>query len=179
MKRLFFALVIALATMTTAQAQSKIAHVNSQELLDTMPSRKKAIEDIRFVEKKGIEELTEMDAAVKKAYEELVALPKGTAQTVIQYSQDRVAKLQQALETRNAELEQQMQMMSAELNDKVIASVKEAVAIVANRKGLHYVIDETSALFANGTDITNEVITELLKIDARKTAEAQGGTTPQ
>lgn len=178
MKRLFFALVIALAATTSVQAQSKIAHVNSQKLLDTMPSRKKGIEEITFIEKKGIEELTEMDAAVKKAYEEYAKLPAGTAQSVVQYSQDRVSKLQQALETRNAELEQQMQDLSQKLNVQVIASVKEAVDIVARKKGLNYVIDETSALYVSGADITNEVIVELLKIDARKTAE-QGGTSPQ
>ncbi len=182
MKRLFFALVVALSAMTFAQAQSKIAHVDSQKLLDTMPSRKKVIEEIRFIEKKGIEELTEMDAAVKKAYEELVKLPANSPQTVVQYSQNRVTTLQQSLETRNAELDQQMQQMSMEMNDKVIASVKEAVAIVANRKGLHYVIDQTSALYASGMDITDEVIVELLKIDARKTAEeekAKAATSPQ
>ncbi len=175
MKKLFFALVIALTAATGAQAQTKVAHVNTQDLLDTLPSHKKGIEDISFFQKKGIEELTEMDANVKKLYKEYTELPAGTSPTIVKYSQDRVANAQQALETRQAELEQQIQIMNEELSTRTLATVKEAIDLVAKKKGFNYVIDEQGALFANGTNITNEVIVELLKIDARKSA----AVTPQ
>ena len=176
MRKLFFALAIALTAATGAQAQTKVAHVNTQELLDTLPSHKKGVEEIGFFQKKGIEELTEMDAAVKKLYDEYTKLPAGSSPTIVQYSQDRVSKAQQALETRQAELEQQIQIMTEEMNVRTLATVKEAIDIVAKKKGFNYVIDEAGALFANGTDITSEVIVELLKIDARKTAATP---TPQ
>jgi outer membrane protein len=178
MKKVLFALFIAFAATSTVNAQSKVAHVNSQKLLDTIPSRKKAIEEIKFIEQKGMEELTEMDNAVKKAYDEYTKLPAGSAASVVQYSMDRVNKAQQALETRQGELEQQMQMMSQQLNDRILKNVKDAVDVVAKRKGLNYVIDEQGALFSSGVDITNEVIAELLKIDAKNPAAAQSATTP-
>lgn len=179
MKKLFFALVIALTAATGVQAQSKVAHVNSQKLLDTLPSHKKGVEEIGFFQKKGIEELTEMDAAVKKLYDEYTKLPAGSSPTIVQYSQDRVTKAQQALEMRQAELEQQIQRMTEEMNIRTLASVKEAIDVIAKKKGLNYVIDEAGALFVNGTDITNEVIVELLKIDARKSASTPTPPTPQ
>lgn len=167
MKNLLFALFIVVAAVGSAQAQTKVAHVNTQKLLDTLPSRKKAIEEIGMIEKRGMEELTEMDNAVRKAYDEYTKLPAGSSPSVVQYSQEKVQKAQQTLETRQQEIDQQMQKMSQDMNDRILKIVKEAVDIVAKKKGVNYVIDENGALFASGTDITNDVITELLKLDAK------------
>jgi Skp family chaperone for outer membrane proteins len=54
MKKLLFALFVAFAAAGSVQAQTKIAHVNTQKLLDTLPSRKKAIEEIGMIEKQGM-----------------------------------------------------------------------------------------------------------------------------
>ena len=172
MKKLFFALVIALTAATTVQAQSKIGHVNSQKLLDTLPSRKKAIEEIGAFEKRGITELQEMDQVIQKMYADYMKVRPTQSASINAYDEERIQKKQAELEARQGELEQKMQLMSQELNVKILAIVKEAVDIVAKRRGLNYVIDETNTLYASGTDITSEVIMELLKIEAKKPATA-------
>lgn len=73
MKKLIFAFVIALGAIASASAQTKIAHVNSQKLLDTMPSRKAAIKEINQLEAAGIKELRDMDSAVQAAYQVYMA----------------------------------------------------------------------------------------------------------
>lgn len=181
MKKLFFALMIVLTAATAAQAQSKIAHVNSQKLLDTLPSRKLAIADIGGIEKRGLDELTEMDNNIKKMYAQYMKDREGMSLSAREYEEGRIQKKQAELEARQTEIDELLQRMSGELNTKILASVKEAVDIVAKRKGFNYVIDESAVLFANGTNITNEVITELLRIDAEKAKAAAGtgtGTTP-
>jgi len=175
MKKLFFALVIALTAATAVQAQSKIGHVNSQKLLDTLPSRKKAIEEIGAFEQKGILELQEMDQNIQKMYAEYMKVRGTQPASLNAYDEERIQKEQARLEARQAELEQRMQVMSQELNVKILAIVKEAVDVVAKKKGLNYVIDESNTLFASGTDITSEVIAELLKLEAKKPAST---TTP-
>lgn len=168
MKHIFITLVIALTSVTAVQAQSKVAHVNSQQLLDTMPSRKKAIAEIAKVEQAGLEELKEMDAAVQKTYAEYMKVRPTLSQPLQEYEEGRIQKMQAGLESRQNEIDQLLQKMSQDMNVKILASVKEAVDVVAKRKGLNYVIDESSTLFASGTNITNETITELLRIDAEK-----------
>jgi outer membrane protein len=180
MKKLFFALVIALTAVTSAQAQSKVAHVNSQKLLDTMPSRKKAIAEINELERRGSDELKVMNDNLQKEYNlYMERQPKQSAE-MNRYDEGHLSKLQGDLQDRQAQIEQILQEMSAKLNDEILASVKEAVDIVAKRKGLNYVIDESTTLYASGTNITNEVIPELLRIDAEKSKAkaATGGTTP-
>jgi Skp family chaperone for outer membrane proteins len=60
-----------------------------------------------------------------------------------------------------------MQILSQELNKPILDRVQKAVEIVSERKKLNYVIDETVTLyFKGGMDITGEVLSELLKLDA-------------
>jgi Skp family chaperone for outer membrane proteins len=48
--------------------------------------------------------------------------------------------------------------------------VQKSVEIVSDRKKLNYVIDESTTLYyKGGMDITNEVIIELLRLDAEAT----------
>lgn len=178
MKKLFFALVIALTTVTAAQAQSKIAHINSQALLDTMPSRKAAIAEINELSRRADEELKGMEANLEKEYTAYMGRQKTQTAAMNQYDEGRLQKMQADMQAREQEINQILQGMSAEMNDAILKTVKEAVDIVAKKKGLNYVIDESSTLYASGSNITNEVIPELLRLDAEKT-KAKAQTPPQ
>lgn len=169
MKKILFAFALVVCAMTSAQAQTKIAHVKSQSLLDTMPSRKAAIKEIQAVESYGLAELREMDSAVQVAYAKYQAdVQKGTMSEVVkQYEMQRIQRMQANLEQRQQEIDQKLQIMTQEMNTKILEKVKKAVNIIATKKGYAYVIDESSTLYSGGgVDITNEVITELLKLDA-------------
>lgn len=83
-----------------------------------------------------------------------------------QYEEEQLQKKQQAMQQREQELQQKMQQLGNELNEPILKRVKKAIEIIAGRKKLNYVVDETSTLyFAGGSDITNEVMNELLKLD--------------
>ena len=59
-----------------------------------------------------------------------------------------------------------MQIYGQELNKPILELVQTAVNNVAESKKLSYVLDETVTLyFKGGIDITNEVMTELLKLE--------------
>ena len=176
MKQLFLALALALTAATGVQAQSKIAHVNSQKLLDTMPSRKAGAADIESIRAKGIAELTEMDAALQKMYADYMKIRPTLSPALQEYEEGRIQKKQAELEQYQTDLEQRIQLMSQDMNEKIYKKVKEAVDIVAKRKGLNYVMDESAALYVSGTDLTSEVIVELLKLDKAATATSPAPT---
>lgn len=182
MKKILFALVVALSTLTAAQAQTKVAHVKSQQLLDTMPSRKAGIKEIQALEASGIKELREMDSAVRMvymAYEDKVKKGIITSDAAKQIEMARIQRMQDNLEARQQEIDQQLQYLTQDLNNRTIERVKKAVNIVATKKGIQYVIDGDAALFAGGTDITNEVIVELMKLEAGTTSPSGTGTAPK
>jgi outer membrane protein len=159
--------VFAIFVSLTSIAQSKIGHVNTQKLLDTLPSRKVAMSQIEDFEKRGMEELKEMEADLQKRYSKYMSEQATLSPIIKQNEEEQLQKKQQAMQLREQELQQKMQQLGTELNEPILKRVKKAIEIVAGRKKLSYVVDESSTLyFAGGIDITGEVRTELLRLDA-------------
>jgi Skp family chaperone for outer membrane proteins len=60
-----------------------------------------------------------------------------------------------------------MQVYNEELNKPILDRIQKSVEIIAERKKLNYIIDESVTLyFKGGIDCTPEVMIELLKLDA-------------
>lgn len=165
MKKLLVALLVVLST--SVMAQQKLGHVNSQELLDTMPSRKAALQTMKQFEKDGLKELAELEEDLKKAIEDYKIKEPGLAPVMKQIEEQKLQKKEKVLMEREQELNYEMQAISQSLNGPILERIQEAVKIVADRKKISYVIDETTTLyFDGGIDLTAEVLVELLKLDA-------------
>lgn len=169
MKKLLIVLV-AVFSLGSLMAQSKVAHVNSQKLLDTMPSRKEAMKTLKELETAGYNELKEMEEDLQKAYTTYMSKRNELSPVMQQYEEERLQKKQMAIQQREQEIQQDLSEKVNAMNGPILKRVEKAVGIVSERKKLNYVIDETVTLyFKGGTDITNEVIVELLRIDAEET----------
>ena len=165
MKNLLLAILVVLSAGAT-MAQSKIGHVNSQLLLDTLPSRKVAITKLQEFEKNGVNELKEMEADFNAAVAKYERERPNMSPVIIKIEEEKLMKKQQALQQREQSLNGEMQAYSQELNQPILEMVQKAVELVSERMKLNYVIDESVTLyFKGGTDITDAVITELLKMD--------------
>jgi len=165
MKSILLALVLVFST-GSLMAQSKLGHVNSQALLDTMPSRKSALIKLQEFEAAGVQELKEMEADLNKAYAAYQKEQANMSPVIMKIEQEKIMKKEQALQDREQSLNGEMQAYSQELNEPILKLVQNAIKAVADRKKLTYVVDESILLYsAGGENITNEVIVELLKID--------------
>lgn len=165
MKKLLLAIAIVFSA-GSLMAQTKIAHVNSQVLLDTLPSRKVAIQKLQEFERNGVKELQEMEADLNNAYAKYERDRPNMSPVIIKIEEEKLMKKQQALQDREQSLNAEMQAYSQELNTPILGMVQKAVEIVSDRRKINYVIDESVTLyFKGGTDITDEVIVELLKMD--------------
>lgn len=170
-------LLIALVVMGAgfASAQSKIAHLNSQEIMEAMPSYKEAVMRLQNFEKEGYEELQAMKMDFDQAVQAYQAdVQSGNLTPVLQQSKEqRLAKKEQDLMERQQSLQTEMQAYSQELNQPILKTVEEAVKIVSDRNNYEYVFDVSTLMIHNGPDITADVIAEIAKI------EAAAATTPQ
>ena len=160
---LFIALMF---SALSASAQMKLAHVNSQQLLDTMPSRKDALEKLRKFEQDGYLELQEIQKDLESAYKRYEQNKGAMSPVILKIEEEKIMKKQQGLEDRQTALQQELQIYNQELNKPILARVQKAVEIVSDRKKINYVLDESSTLyFKGGMDITAEVLVELLILD--------------
>lgn len=167
MKKLLLVLVLIVGA-GSAMAQSKVGHVDSQRIMDTIPSRKEAILKLQQFEQDGITELKEMEADLQKAYTRYQNERPNWSPTIVKIEEEKIMKKEQALQEREQSLNLEMQAYSNELNAPILQRVQESVKIVAERRKLNYVIDASVTLyFDGGTDITNEVILELMKLEGQ------------
>ena len=61
MKKILLIVSLVVFGVSPLFSQTKLAHVNSQKLLDTLPSRKAAIIKLQEFETNGVKELKEME----------------------------------------------------------------------------------------------------------------------
>jgi outer membrane protein len=151
----------------SAFAQTKIGHVDSKKLLDTLPSRKIAINKLDSMQTSGMQELQLLDAEFQKQYQAYIQDQVNKSPAERQIIEGRLMQKQQNLEATQAALEEGLQIMSEELNKPILERIQKAIDIVAERKKLNYVLDVTATMYSKGgIDITDEVIVELLLLDA-------------
>ena len=149
--------------------QMKVGHVNSQELLDTLPSRKKAMQELKNFENDGVAELTELKADLEKAYKKYEQNEKSWSPVILEIEQKKIMEKEQRMQSRQTSLQKEMQIYGQELNAPILERIQKSVEIVAERKKLNYVIDESVTLyFKGGIDITKEVLAELLRLDSQE-----------
>ena len=166
MKKILLIVSLVVFGVSPLFSQTKLAHVNSQKLLDTLPSRKAAIIKLQEFETNGVKELKEMEADFNQAYTKYEAGKADMSPVIIKIEEEKLMKKQQALQEREQSLNSEMQAYSQELNTPILGMVQKAVKLVAERFKIDYVIDESVTLyFEGGTDITKDVINELLNMD--------------
>lgn len=147
-------------------AQVKVGFVDSQRLLDTMPSRKIATEKYLAYEKESYTELQTMQADLEKAYADYQRDEPNLSPVMKESRQRKLMEKERLFNERQQSMSQEMQAYSNELNAPILQKVQDAVKIIAERKKLSYVTDQSTTLYFDPLlDITGEVAVELLKLD--------------
>ena len=180
MKKVLLVIAVIAGLGSTALAQSKVAHVNTQKLLDTMPSRMvvaQSIEDYRLMLEKELKEMQEDDYKSLESYQ----TSKGDmTQQMKAYREKSLGEKEQRIMAREQSAQNELVTISNELQEPLFQRVKEAIRLVAAKMKLAYVLDETNTLyFGGGIDITAAVITELLKLEKDAMTASPNSTDPE
>lgn len=163
-KTLILALGLIFGATSFATAQSKVAHIASQELVNSMPEYNSAMSELERLQKN-------YDAEIKTMMTELQAKAKrydAEANTKTQEENaKRVAEVQSTERTigeyRNNALKD-LQKKEVELLKPVIEKARLAVQKVARAKGYQYVMDSTTGtglILADGYDLMPDVKKDL------------------
>lgn len=164
MKKILAGLVMLMSFGVMAQV--KIGFVDSQKLLDTMPSRKAAMEKYLAHEKELADEFNVMRSDLEKAYADYQAKQGDLTPVLRQAAEKKIMDKERAVQERQQSIQQELQAFGEELNVPILDRIQKAIAIISERQKLSMVIDKTSTLyFAPDMDITNVVAVELLRLE--------------
>jgi outer membrane protein len=164
MKHYVLALVALFSVTTAAVAQSKVAHINVQQLLMDMPEMKAAQEELKKLEATY---RADIESSVAELQKKLVTYQNEAASKTAEENKARADELQgaerniaNAEQAAMGELQRKQQDLFAPISEKA----KVAIEKVAAAQGFDYVIDASPGsglIVFTGKDLMADVKKEL------------------
>lgn len=157
LKSLLFATALFIGASSFMSAQSKIAHIDKQELVKAMPAYAAAQAEIEKLEKtyeaQFQDSLKEIDSKVKQYNAEAAAQ---TEEENIKRMRE-VEGMKQSLAQYQQQMNQDLQKKEYDLLKPILEDADEAIQTVAKAQGFQYVIDSGMLILAEGKDLMADV----------------------
>ena len=158
-------LVIMFVLPLGAMAQTKFAHMNSQEVISVMPEFTKAQADLDAMSKKYQEEMQRTQEEFNKKYQEFLAQQDSLPKNISERRQKELNDMAQRQEQFQQEAYQAMQKAQQDAMTPIYKKLDEAIQAVGKTEGAIYIFDlaRTPIPFvsAQSTDVTAKVKTQL------------------
>jgi outer membrane protein len=136
-----------------AMAQSKLAHMNSQEIIVEMQEYKDAVTSLQNREKGYQDELTRISEEFQKKYQEYIAQADSLPRNIAERREKELSDMQQRAQEFQQEAQQAMQQAQQEVMNPILQKVSDAVQAIGKADGYTYVIDlANSSVTYVGTD---------------------------
>lgn len=151
------AIALIVGMSSAMQAQSKVAHINSQSLVEAMPTYKNAMSELEKLQKSYDTEIQAMGAELQKTME------RYNREAETQTDEENARRMQEVQDTRSNIVKyqqsamKQLQGKEQELIKPIIEKARLAIQKVARAKGYEFVLDSTpgaaGVIMADGYDL--------------------------
>ena len=144
MKKLFRVLFMGIALFVMsgmAQAQVKIAHVNTAEILDAMPEKAKAEKELEKYYEELQSQLQAMAQEYQSKLQDYEANQASMSNLVKQSKEKEILDLQNRIQQFQANAEQEFENKRAELLKPILDKIQNAINAVGKEKGYTYILD--------------------------------------
>jgi outer membrane protein len=163
-KTLLLAAALFIGGTTLLQAQSKIAHINTQDLIAAMPEMKVAQAEM---EKLGKTYEADIKAMATEYQNKMKLYEAEATSKTDEENQKRLVEvqtMQQNIQQYQGEAQQQMQNKEIDLLKPITEKAKAAILKVARAQGFEYVLDSTQGggvIMSDGKNLLDDVKKEL------------------
>ena len=159
LKSLLFAATVFVATSFTAQAQTKVAHINTQELVEAMPEMQSAKAELEKLAKTYETDIQAMATELQYDSESSTKTDEENGKRL-----QEVQGMEQSIRQYQTQAQQDLQKKEFDLLKPITEKAKNAILKVGQAKGFDYVLDASQGqgvIFAGGTDLLVDVKAEL------------------
>ena len=160
-KRLTFALWMLLLPVVGVLAQSRFAHLNSQNIISEMREYKVATATLADMQKKYQDELNRTKEDFNKKYQEYLAQAEGLPRNIAERRQKELQDLAQRQEQFQQEAYESLQKAREEALAPILQKVNDAIKAVGEAEGYLYIFDLSSTpipyIGSESEDITDKV----------------------
>lgn len=164
MKTIVVALAIFVGATSFVNAQSKVAHINAQELIEAMPEYKAAQTSLEKVQKTYD---TEIKAMLKELDTKAKQYDSEAESKTDEENQKRVMEIQGMQENVQAYRQQALQDLDKKRSDifkPILEKAQSTIQKVGRAQGYQYVMDSTlgsGIILADGKDLMVDVKKDL------------------
>lgn len=164
--KVFFLFVAFFALNSVASAQTiKIAHVNTNEVMNAMPEKSKAEKNLEKYYNELQDQLKVMYTEYQTKLQEYQANAETMSNLVKQSKEKELVDLESRITAFQANAEEEFEGKRAELLAPLLEKIQNAINSVGKEKGYTYILDvATGAAVYIGTDaidVTKDVKTKL------------------
>ena len=163
-KTLLIAVALTLGATAFSNAQSKIAHVASQDLVQTLPAYKDAMAQLEKLQKTYDAEIRDMMSEAQKTMQRYESeAPTKTEEENAKRAQE-LQSTQRRIQEHGQNAQQDLQKKELDLLKPVYEKARVAIQKVARAKGYDYVLDSSNGsgvIMADGFDLMADVKKEL------------------
>ena len=163
LKSLLIAILIALP-MTFSYAQSKVAHIDTQQLIGQMPEVVAAQKQLEELEKTYTNQIESTYKEFQTKAQSYSADAANQTDVTNQARQKELETMQQNINQYRETAAQDLQKKQVEMMRPLYDKAKTAIEKVASAQGFDYVLDATaggSVIMAKGKDLMADVKAEL------------------
>ena len=164
LKTLVLATVFLMGSTSIMNAQSKVAHINTQELVAAMPDTKAAQAEIEKLSKTYEADIQTMVTEFQNKIKQYDAEAATQTQEENQKRQAEVQTMEQSIRQYQGQAQQDLQKKEFDLLKPITDKAKAAIQKVARAQGFQYVLDSTQGqgvILSDGTDLMVAVKKEL------------------
>lgn len=161
---LFITLILFAAPIASIQAQSKVAHIDTQKLISEMPEVIAAQKELEKLEKQYTTELENTAKEFQTKAQSYAGDAQNQTDLINQQRQQELEGMQQNIQQFRETAAQELQKKQAEMMRPLYEKARVAIEKISNAQGFDYVLDASaggSVIIAKGKDLMADVKTEL------------------
>lgn len=163
-KQLLLIATFILAGGMSAQAQSKVAHIDTQELVESMPEMKSAKSELEKLAKTYETDIQAMATELQNKIKQYDAESSTKTDEENGKRLQEVQSMEQSIRQYQAQAQQDLQKKELELLKPITEKAKNAILKVGNAQGFDYILDSSQGqgvIMANGKNLLADVKSEL------------------
>lgn len=163
-KTFFIALALTLGATAFTNAQSKIAHVASQDLVESMPEFKDAQVQLEKLQKTYDTEIREMMNEAQKTMQRYESEANTKTEEENAKRAQELQSTQRRIQEHGQNAQQDLQKKEVDLLRPIYEKARVAIQKVARAQGFDYVLDSSNGsgvIMADGKDLMPDVKAEL------------------
>lgn len=163
LKTILLATALCLGTISFTQAQNKVAHINTTELIQAMPEMKAAQSELETL---GKTYQTDIQASITEYQTTVKQYEAEAATKTDEENQKRGLELQekqQRIQQFQADAQKDLQKKEIDLLGPITEKAKAAILKVARAQSFEYVIDaaQSVVIMSDGKNLLDDVKKEL------------------